>query len=117
MLSVDFTFPTGTIASKDNFFPLFQVQGTFGQEGYLVADHEIRIGNRCRNGVDERVHQRLVTDEISIGDYVLSGGEVPAMVLVEAITRLIPGVYLNRKEYSGYWISSLKYPRFHPMYH
>ena len=43
-------------------------------------------------GVDERVHQYLVTDEISIGDYVLSGGEVPAMVLVEAITRLIPGV-------------------------
>lgn len=43
-------------------------------------------------GVDERVHQHLVTDEISIGDYVLSGGEVPAMVLVEAITRLIPGV-------------------------
>ena len=43
-------------------------------------------------GVDERVRQHLVTDEISIGDYVLSGGEVPAMVLVETITRLIPGV-------------------------
>jgi tRNA (guanine37-N1)-methyltransferase len=43
-------------------------------------------------GVDERVRQHLVTDEISIGDYVLSGGEVPAMVLVDAITRLIPGV-------------------------
>jgi tRNA (guanine37-N1)-methyltransferase len=43
-------------------------------------------------GVDERVHEYLVTDEISIGDYVLSGGEVPAMVLVEAVTRLIPGV-------------------------
>jgi tRNA (guanine37-N1)-methyltransferase len=43
-------------------------------------------------GVDERVHQHLVTDEISIGDYVLSGGEVPAMVIVEAVTRLIPGV-------------------------
>lgn len=43
-------------------------------------------------GIDERVHQHLVTDEISIGDYVLSGGEVPAMVLVETITRLIPGV-------------------------
>jgi tRNA (guanine37-N1)-methyltransferase len=43
-------------------------------------------------GVDERVHQFLATDEISIGDYVLSGGEVPAMVLVDAITRLIPGV-------------------------
>ncbi len=43
-------------------------------------------------GVDERVRQYLVTDEISIGDYVLSGGEIPAMVIVEAVTRLIPGV-------------------------
>ncbi|MBN1135587.1 MAG: tRNA (guanosine(37)-N1)-methyltransferase TrmD [Anaerolineae bacterium] len=43
-------------------------------------------------GVDERVRELLVTDEISIGDYVLSGGEVPAMVIVEAVTRLIPGV-------------------------
>jgi tRNA (guanine37-N1)-methyltransferase len=43
-------------------------------------------------GVDERVHEHLVTDEISIGDYVLSGGEIPAMVVVEAVTRLIPGV-------------------------
>jgi tRNA (guanine37-N1)-methyltransferase len=42
-------------------------------------------------GVDERVVEHLVTDEISIGDYVLSGGEIPAMVLVDAITRLIPG--------------------------
>jgi tRNA (guanine37-N1)-methyltransferase len=43
-------------------------------------------------GVDERVHQHLVTDEISIGDYVLSGGEIPAMVIVDAVTRLLPGV-------------------------
>jgi tRNA (guanine37-N1)-methyltransferase len=43
-------------------------------------------------GVDERVRQYLVTDEISIGDYVLSGGEIPAMVIVEAVIRLIPGV-------------------------
>jgi tRNA (guanine37-N1)-methyltransferase len=43
-------------------------------------------------GVDERVHEYLVTDAISIGDYVLSGGEIPAMVLVDAVTRLIPGV-------------------------
>jgi tRNA (guanine37-N1)-methyltransferase len=42
-------------------------------------------------GVDERVHRHLATDEISIGDYVLSGGELPAMVLVDAVTRLIPG--------------------------
>jgi tRNA (guanine37-N1)-methyltransferase len=43
-------------------------------------------------GVDERVREHLVTDEISIGDYVLSGGEVPAMVIVDALTRLLPGV-------------------------
>jgi tRNA (guanine37-N1)-methyltransferase len=43
-------------------------------------------------GIDERVHEHLITDEVSIGDYVLAGGEVPAMVIVEAVTRLIPGV-------------------------
>lgn len=43
-------------------------------------------------GVDERVRQYLVTDEISIGDYILSGGEIAAMVLVDAISRLVPGV-------------------------
>lgn len=43
-------------------------------------------------GVDERVRCHLATDEISIGDYVLNGGELPAMVLVEAVTRLLPGV-------------------------
>lgn len=42
-------------------------------------------------GIDERVKQLLITEEISIGDYVLSGGELPAMVLVEAIVRLLPG--------------------------
>jgi len=43
-------------------------------------------------GVDERVSEALVTDEISIGDYVLSGGELPALALVEAISRMLPGV-------------------------
>jgi len=43
-------------------------------------------------GVDERVRQHLATDEISIGDYVLIGGELAAMVIVEAVARLIPGV-------------------------
>ena len=43
-------------------------------------------------GVDERVREHLVTDEISIGDYVLSGGELAAMVVVEAVVRLLPGV-------------------------
>lgn len=43
-------------------------------------------------GVDERVRQHLATDELSIGDYVLSGGEIASMVLVDVLTRLIPGV-------------------------
>lgn len=42
-------------------------------------------------GFDERVREHLASDEISIGDYVLSGGEIPAMVIVEAVTRLLPG--------------------------
>jgi tRNA (guanine37-N1)-methyltransferase len=42
-------------------------------------------------GLDERVRQHLVTDEISIGDYVLTGGELPALVMIDAITRLLPG--------------------------
>ena len=43
-------------------------------------------------GVDERVRQHLVTDEISIGDYVLTGGELAALVVLDAVTRLLPGV-------------------------
>jgi tRNA (guanine37-N1)-methyltransferase len=65
-------------------------------------------------GIDERVHQHLVTDEISIGDYVLSGGELPALVLIDAITRLIPGA-LGDPE--GAWDDShatglLEYPHY-----
>jgi tRNA (guanine37-N1)-methyltransferase len=43
-------------------------------------------------GVDERVRQHLITEEISIGDYVLTGGELPALVVMDVLTRLIPGV-------------------------
>jgi tRNA (guanine37-N1)-methyltransferase len=43
-------------------------------------------------GIDERIRQHLVTDEISVGDFVLTGGELPAMILMDAISRLLPGV-------------------------
>ena len=43
-------------------------------------------------GIDERVRQHLVTDEISIGDYVLTGGELAAMIVIDAVSRLLPGV-------------------------
>ena len=58
-----------------------------------LATHE-RLAILCGRyeGIDERVRQLIVTDEISIGDYVLTGGELPAMVMIDAIARNIPGV-------------------------
>ena len=58
-----------------------------------LSAHE-RIALICGRyeGFDERIRQHLVTDEISIGDYVLTGGELPALILIDALTRLLPGV-------------------------
>lgn len=65
-------------------------------------------------GIDERVRQYLVDEEISIGDYVLTGGELPAMVLVDCLVRLIPGVLgdknsLNFESFAG---NLLEYPQY-----
>ena len=57
----------------------------------LASRHRLVLICGRYEGIDERVREHLVTDEISIGDYVLSGGEIPAMVIVEAVTRLLPG--------------------------
>ena len=46
-------------------------------------------------GIDERVLEEIVTDYVSIGDYVLTGGELPAMVMVDAVSRMVPGVLSN----------------------
>jgi len=54
-------------------------------------NHVVFICGRYE-GVDERVAEGLVTDELSIGDYVLTGGELPALVVIDAVTRLVPGV-------------------------
>jgi len=65
-------------------------------------------------GIDERVREMLVTDEVSIGDFVLTGGELPAMVLIDAITRLIPGVLggaFSTKEES-FRSGLLEYPQY-----
>lgn len=62
-------------------------------EARRLADlgHVVLICGRYE-GIDERVRELLVTDELSIGDYVLSGGELPALVVVDAVARLVPGV-------------------------
>lgn len=66
----------------------------FNQEIAQSLAQEQRITLLCGHyeGIDERVIQHLVTDEISIGDYVLTGGELAAMIVVDAVARLIPGV-------------------------
>ena len=66
-------------------------------------------------GVDERVAQNLVDEEISIGDYVLTGGEIPAMIVVDSITRLLPGVLGNcesAKDESHSSEGYLEYPQY-----
>lgn len=65
-------------------------------------------------GIDERVLEEIVTDEVSIGDYVLTGGELPAMVMIDSISRLIPGVLNNddSAEYESFQDGLLEYPQY-----
>lgn len=65
-------------------------------------------------GVDERVREHLVTDEISIGDYVLTGGELPAMIVIDAVARLIPGVLGDAEavEHDSHAAGLLEYPHY-----
>ena len=58
----------------------------------LAQHHDLVLICGRYEGVDERVRQHLATDEISIGDYVVSGGELAAMVVIDAVSRLVPGV-------------------------
>ena len=59
-----------------------------------LSDHLVLLCGHYR-GIDERVRKNYVDDEISIGDYVLSGGELPALILIDALIRLIPGAIGN----------------------
>lgn len=65
-------------------------------------------------GVDERVLEEIVTDEVSIGDYVLTGGELPAMVMIDAISRMISDVLHNDEsaEFDSFHDNLLEYPQY-----
>ena len=65
-------------------------------------------------GIDERVLEEIVTDYVSIGDYVLTGGELPAMVMVDAISRMVPGVLTNDESGSteSFEGNLLEYPQY-----
>jgi tRNA (guanine37-N1)-methyltransferase len=80
----------------------------------LVGQSRLALLCGRYEGVDERVRQNLVTDEISIGDYVISGGELAALVVIDAVARLIPGVLGDP---DGAWDDShasglLEYPHY-----
>ena len=89
---------------------------TFNQEiAKELALHE-RLMLICGRyeGVDERVREHLITDEISIGDYVLTGGELPAMIMVDAIARHIPNVLgaENAASEDSFATGLLEYPHY-----
>ena len=65
-------------------------------------------------GIDERVLNRIVTDNVSIGDYVLTGGELPAMVMIDAISRKVSGVLGNddSSEIETFYDNLLEYPQY-----
>ena len=65
-------------------------------------------------GVDDRVRTRLATDELSIGDYILTGGELPALVIVDAVARLVPGVVGDREsvEHESFARGLLDFPQY-----
>ena len=65
-------------------------------------------------GIDERVLEEIVTDYVSIGDYVLTGGELPAMVMMDSISRMVPGVLTNQEsgETESFSGSLLEYPQY-----
>jgi tRNA (guanine37-N1)-methyltransferase len=82
-------------------------------EGLAAAEHVILVCGRYE-GVDERVSEHLADEEVSIGDYVLAGGELPALVVIEAVTRLLPGALgnvrsLDSESHAG---GLLEYPQY-----
>jgi len=95
--AVEAILPSTPVRDGGNGMPIILLtpQGRlFSQQTALELSKHERLILICGHyeGVDERVREHLVTDEVSIGDYVLSGGELAAMVVAEAVIRLVPGV-------------------------
>ena len=80
----------------------------------LAKEEDLVILCGHYEGIDERVLSEIVTDNISVGDYVLTGGELPAMIVVDAVSRLVPGVLHNDEsaEYESFEDGLLEYPQY-----
>lgn len=89
---------------------------TFHQEmaKELAQEEDLILLCGHYEGIDERVLEEVVTDYVSIGDYVLTGGELPAMVMVDAIARLVPGVLHNSDSVvtESFFDGLLEYPQY-----
>ena len=80
----------------------------------LAAEEDLVLLCGHYEGIDERVLEEIVTDYVSIGDYVLTGGELPAMVMADTISRLVPGVLHNdvSAEFESFQDNLLEYPQY-----
>lgn len=106
-----------SLKTKDAKIILLTPQGkTFKQsmaKSLSKEKHLILIAGHYE-GFDERIREHLVDEEISIGDYILTGGEIPAMVLVDSIVRLIPGVLVKKDaaKHESFEDNLLEYPQY-----
>jgi len=98
---VIYTTPQGRVFNQD-------MAREFSEEEDLI----ILCGHY--EGIDERVLELIVTDNVSIGDFVLTGGELPAMVIVDAVSRLVPGVLGSDESavYESFYDGLLEYPQY-----
>ena len=89
---------------------------TFSQEMARELAQEEELIFLCGHyeGIDERVIEEIVTDPVSIGDYVLTGGELPALVIMDAVSRLVGGVLHNEDsaEFDSFHDNLLEYPQY-----
>ena len=87
---------------------------TQGMAEELAQEEELIFLCGHYEGIDERVLEEIVTDYVSIGDYVLTGGELPAMVMVDAVSRMVPGVLHNdvSAEFESFQDNLLEYPQY-----
>lgn len=85
-----------------------------GIAGELAKEEELVFLCGHYEGIDERVLEEVVTDYVSIGDYVLTGGELPAMVMIDAISRMVPGVLSNDEsaQFESFQDNLLEYPQY-----
>ncbi len=107
----------GKKKSKDFRFIYLSAQGSpFDHKKAKELSGLKEIAFLCGHyeGVDQRVLDELVTDEISIGDYILTGGELPAMVVMDAVVRLVPGVVgcAASTEFESFTQNLLEYPQY-----